>query len=344
MKDKTVNTHKNSYSGRKRLNFLFISFLAVPFFMAALLSVLSFLGERHWLFDLTAHGRLQYFLFFLLAFGVCIALRKKTGVAISLAFLVAHGMTILPFYWPMAEEKALGDQPSIKILQANLWGRAGRLPCQNLLIQTQEKQPDVLTLEELSPACHQVLIEAGIEQKYPYAQHIEATRISLYSRIPLNASRIQFVHAGNGSSIIAELNLGKRPILLLMAHTTRPINAASDQNQKQHFKEMADIIQHQRLPVIVVGDLNTTPWSVVYRHFMTKTSLVDTQKGRGLQLSWPATYHVPPIHLLPCLFGIDHALVSHDFYVKQRELGQRIGSDHLPLFIELTLDAEAGKG
>ncbi len=342
-KKRIEKIEKTEKSKKQRLYKAFWDVFCCFSFLAILLTLLSFFGEKHWILDLTTHGRLQYFTFFMMAFTLFALKWSRGWVFVSLVFLLLNGMSVVPFYWPVGVEslsEATNKGASLKLIQANLWGRAGGVSCQNLIPYIDEMSPDVLTVEEFSPACHQVFIDEGIEKKYPYARHVIPTRISLYSRIPLDASRIQYVYAGNGSSIIAELTIGSQPVTLIMAHATRPMDAVSNESQKQHFYEMSKIIQDENQPVFVVGDLNTTPWSSVYRKFITETGLRDSQQGFGIQPSWPATYHIPPIHLLPPLFGIDHVLVSSEFRVKQRKLGPRIGSDHLPVFVELALKSK----
>ena len=84
-------------------------------------------------------------------------------------------------------------------------------------------------------------------------------------------------------------------------------------------------------PVIVIGDLNATPWSEGFRLLAGPADLANSQEGFGYAASWPA--RLPPFGRIP----IDHALHSRDLTVTDRELGPgTAASDHRPLRVTLT--------
>ena len=79
-------------------------------------------------------------------------------------------------------------------------------------------------------------------------------------------------------------------------------------------------------PVLVVGDLNATPWSSGFRALERRGSLVDSLRGRGLQPSWPEGFG-------PLMIPIDHALHTTDLAVADRRTGPASGSAHRPLVV-----------
>ena len=81
-------------------------------------------------------------------------------------------------------------------------------------------------------------------------------------------------------------------------------------------------------PVIVAGDLNTTPWSHGFQRLIRPRGLRDSAVGHGVQTTWNARRWVPRI-------PIDHVVVSPEVRVVARRVGPDVGSDHLP--IEATL-------
>ena len=82
---------------------------------------------------------------------------------------------------------------------------------------------------------------------------------------------------------------------------------------------------------MVLGDLNTTPWSARYRALLDDAGLEDTRVGYGLQTSWPS--FLPAVLRIP----IDHVLVTPDLAAAEREVGPEVGSDHLPVWVELAV-------
>jgi endonuclease/exonuclease/phosphatase (EEP) superfamily protein YafD len=78
---------------------------------------------------------------------------------------------------------------------------------------------------------------------------------------------------------------------------------------------------------IVIGDMNTTDGSPLFSDFVLATGLRDSRLGFGRQPSWPT--------FSPYRIALEHAFVSDDLAVVARRLGPSIGSDHLPLIIDL---------
>ena len=97
----------------------------------------------------------------------------------------------------------------------------------------------------------------------------------------------------------------------------------------------ADCLRDLPGPKICVGDLNITPWSPYYRSFVERTKLVNARNGFGLLPSWP-TFLFFKCLMLP----LDHCLVSDDIRVADARTGEPIGSDHLPLIVEIELEVE----
>ena len=82
---------------------------------------------------------------------------------------------------------------------------------------------------------------------------------------------------------------------------------------------------------VVAGDLNATPWSHPFRRLLADGRLHNSQRGYGLELTFPA-------HATPLLqVSIDHVLYSDGFRVVDRRLGPALGSDHFPVVVDLAL-------
>jgi endonuclease/exonuclease/phosphatase (EEP) superfamily protein YafD len=79
---------------------------------------------------------------------------------------------------------------------------------------------------------------------------------------------------------------------------------------------------------LLVGDLNATPWSAPFRALLRGTGMRDARRGRGVHPTWPAGDALLRI-------PIDHVLVSPDVRVDAVRVGAPIGSDHLPLTVDL---------
>ena len=95
--------------------------------------------------------------------------------------------------------------------------------------------------------------------------------------------------------------------------------------------ELATLVGHQRHPVMLLGDLNASPWSYPFRRLLRDTGLLNSMRGWGVQPTWPAP-------LGPLGIPIDHVLHSEEIRITRRSTGPWIGSDHLPLIIEFAIE------
>ena len=81
-------------------------------------------------------------------------------------------------------------------------------------------------------------------------------------------------------------------------------------------------------PLVVVGDFNNTPWSASFHAFLAVSGLHDSAQGRGPLLTWPTG---APLMRIP----IDQCFYSDCVQILSKRLGTDIGSDHLPLIIDV---------
>jgi endonuclease/exonuclease/phosphatase (EEP) superfamily protein YafD len=79
-----------------------------------------------------------------------------------------------------------------------------------------------------------------------------------------------------------------------------------------------------------MGDLNATPWSRPFVHLVESSGLCDTRAGFGVQASFPAASWLLRI-------PIDHVLASCGIGVQSRRIGRDVGSDHLPVIVDLVV-------
>ena len=95
-------------------------------------------------------------------------------------------------------------------------------------------------------------------------------------------------------------------------------------------------VRDQNELALVVGDLNTTPWSPYFKDLLKLGALRNSMKGWGVQTTWPATSY-------PLRIPIDHALHSPGLVILNREIGPDVGSDHLPVILDVHVsDRERG--
>lgn len=115
-------------------------------------------------------------------------------------------------------------------------------------------------------------------------------------------------------------------------HPRTPRGGARFAQRNRQLDHAASLASASPLPVLIMGDLNCTPFSPWFSRLLKRGRLLDSGEGFGLPPTWSSG-----IWRLP----IDHLLISRhwrtlDRYVHPGDLG----SDHRPLIGQLTLVPE----
>lgn len=309
------------------------------FILSGVCTLAGFLGHYGLLFDLTSHFRIPYawiqgaaLLWF--AFS-----RQWIPVMLTAAILTINLTQLLPYYWPTpldATAQATGllehNTKRIKVLNLNV--NAYLRNDESVARVIRHYQPDVVTIIELTPRLYQRI--TPVLKQYPY-QHYQLQEgpfgIGMFSRYPLEQKTV--VRYRETPSLIARMLLNGEPVTLIATHPPPPLSPQMYQWRNDQLKWLARMRSRFENHIILVGDLNLTPWTRIFRDFSVALDLKDTQQGMGLQPSWPAV----GIPVIP----IDHCLVSKNIQVLQRQLGPQIGSDHYPVFVELAIPLTAGQ-
>jgi len=172
-------------------------------------------------------------------------------------------------------------------------------------------------------------------QSYPY--HVENLNIGssgtgtvLMSRFPILSHKVtKYTEFGN-MLIAATLEIADKKVAFYGVHFPKPTNRHEFSTRSMQIMSLAQQVSQQLFPVIIAGDFNSTPYSPVFTKFIERSGLRDSRAGFGMQPSWPTFF--PPL-----LIPIDHILVDPSIEVLKRATGSYIGSDHYPVFAELSI-------
>ena len=103
----------------------------------------------------------------------------------------------------------------------------------------------------------------------------------------------------------------------------------------QQLAIIADALRRLDEPVLLLGDLNVSPWSYHFKRLLRQSGLRDGTLGKGFQPTWPTS-------LLPLLIPIDHCLYSLGIHVVYRIVGKDVGSDHYPVVVDFVFAGSEG--
>ena len=291
------------------------------------LTLIGFFSRRSYLFDICGHFRMQYLI---LATGFALAslwINEWLLALISLAIASVNIIVLLPIYIrPVGWKRG---QPEIRLLLANVLRKNQSYDLVLNLIRVY--RPDVIVLIEPDQPWLDAMLP--VNELFPYhhaAAQDDNYGLALLSRYPLENRAVHNITGKGVPTLSAEIRLDGQSVRILVTHPPPPKNYVNLSWRDSQMEGLAELAKNQDMPVILCGDFNITPWSRPFRRMEREGKLVDSTRGFGFQPTWPVDR---PWLRVP----IDHCLVSPNIQVVQRKVGPRIGSDHLPLIVDIRL-------
>ncbi|HEX4949144.1 MAG TPA: endonuclease/exonuclease/phosphatase family protein [Blastocatellia bacterium] len=293
-------------------------------------SVLGYFGRwQQWL-ELANHFRLQYLLGALLLLLLLLIGKRWRWSIVAAAFVTLNAVHILPWYFASSTTAAVAGQ-RLKLLQSNV--KYSNREYDRLFSYVQEEAPDIVTLSEIDQAWADAL--TMLKATYPYAQvepSATGSGLALFSKIKLESTARENLGLIWRPGIHATFNLAGRLVHLVTIHPPTPTEPPNYVARNAQFAAVVQRMNELPAPKILIGDFNDTVWSSYHAEMLRQTGLVNVRKGYGLLPSWPAWLGIAPL-----MIPIDHCLVSPDVEVLSVRSGKNIGSDHLPLVVELAV-------
>jgi endonuclease/exonuclease/phosphatase (EEP) superfamily protein YafD len=302
--------------------------VAIPALLLAALSLAGFLGAWVWWLDLVANLRVQFALV-LGVFGLVLVLARwrRTGWVV-LAVAVANAALVLPLFLGGPAPVPDGS-PTLRVVSYNVLSDNERFA--ETVDFLRSTGADVVFLHEVSRPWEEAILEAGL----PYI--VDAVRGGdlIFGTLVLTQPGAEVTGFGftrdQPRAVEVRMLHGGRPVALLSSHPLAPTTETRSLYRDAQIRFAAEWAAGRDVPAIVAGDLNATQWSHAFARFASIGGLRDSSRGFGPQPSFPTS--LPRLLRLP----IDHLLHSEEWVVVDRRLGPDLGSDHLPLVVDLVL-------
>jgi endonuclease/exonuclease/phosphatase (EEP) superfamily protein YafD len=294
-------------------------------------SIAGFIGHIHRYIELASHFKLQYLMVAVACLLICVALQAWWSALYATFTVLINLVVVLPWYIPPAKVPLTKLQSSVKILFANVES-TNKNPS-DLIGLVIEEDPDMLIIQEATQRwVNQLKV---LEERLPYGKALPRSGglgLALYSRLPVE--RVDVIALGRERipGLVAQLHRGPRVLSVVTVHPRPPLQSHYFQQRNEQLRDAAAIVQALPAPKILVGDFNTSPWSPYYSHLIRLTRLYNARKGFGLLPTWP-TFMPSRFLMIP----IDHCLVSPDISVIGMRAGRNIGSDHLPIIVDMRI-------
>jgi len=296
-------------------------------------TVLGFLGRFSWLLDLFSHFRVQY-MFGLLVLGVVLFIGRRRRTATAFVVLACVNLApVLPLYFGKSKmpDKA---GPTLRAMLLNVNTRLGDANRVRAVVSAAD--PDILVLEEISSAWMSDL--TWLTNSYPHSlsqPREDNFGIGLYSKLPLADAEVVYIGGAEVPSILATVSTSQRDLRVIATHPLPPCGRDYSRWRNEQLERLPDYVR-SHLPVLLLGDLNVTPWNYYFRRLLASTGLRDSAKGRGVQATWP---NFNPLLRIP----IDHCLHSEDIGILDRRVGEDVSSDHFPVIVEFVIGEDQTK-
>jgi endonuclease/exonuclease/phosphatase (EEP) superfamily protein YafD len=302
--------------------------------LLTLASLSVFLAEHWWVAELFSHLRLYYAIALLACVTVLLWLRPRIA-ALCLLPMLFNLVPLVPLYLPAS---AVTTGQKWTLIHYNLDRSAVNHDTAFAYLRAQNAQ--ILLLQEVTPALQQRFVSELPAYDVAAAQPMDNTQGSallVHRAAPIELQESAIIALPEYSTrplLSATLTLGEQQLRLLSMQATRPQNAATSAFQGIELDAFATWSRAQHADgtaLLLVGDINTTPWSARFQHLLKRGQLRDSAAGYGLQGNWPASF--PPLLRLP----IDHCLVNAQIAVVARSSGPALGGDHTPLLLTFVI-------
>lgn len=289
--------------------------------MLLLFSIAGYFGQYSSILDLFSHFKFYYLLLSVIVFLVILPLGSKGWIITGIVVISLNLYELYPSFIRVHPSRPYSR--TIKILHANVSSHNQYFD--QLLELIERENPDIISLQEINIDRWKTM---DLLRDYPYSSTAIRKRkfgIALFSKIKLMDFAPKEWEEGKVPVILGKLKSQNNTVEILATHLSRP---------KYFKKRNQQLLTISRLmektnSMIIVGDLNISRWSPIYKKFIGKLRLKNSADGFGLLATWPSFFPILPI---------DHFLVSKNIHVINIKTGGRIGSDHIPLIVELGLE------
>lgn len=294
--------------------------------IGSICSLGALLSSQHWVFDLISPFRIQYI--GLIAIVLSIALyRQRYKIALILALCMSVHIYDVYRSQSLTEINGRVLTAALSVMSSNLY--AANNDYENHVDFLKSTDPDIIVFQEYTTAWDAALSDSlGV---YPYRLIVPMDTpfgIAVYSKLPLLDEKVVYLLSNVRPSIEANVSVAGKLIKIFGTHAPPPMSNVLYTERNQHFQKISEIALEQTDAMIVMGDLNVSPWSDHFRYFLESGELSDGRRGFGVLPTWPTWF-------LPLQIPIDHIVVNSSVSVTAFSSSSDLNSDHRTIWANL---------
>ena len=282
--------------------------------------------------DIFSHFKFQYILiniFFLFLF-VYLSFQNRKFLICSFVSLILICFNFADVTVYLGKSGVVKSDNAIKLALFNVLTKNNKYNQLKLMIN--EQNPDIIILQEVDDVWLENIRE--LKKDYPYFleyPRLDNFGIALYSKFPIINSKIETWTDYEVPVITAEIKSNGNILKIYGVHTLPPTGNEYFRVRNEMLSKINEIFSDSKHPLIIAGDLNTSVYSISYKKYIKSSNLKDAQiLAKTLKGTWNAK-HFPFMRI-----SLEHVLVSPEIKVQSFDIGKNFGSDHLPVFVDLS--------
>ncbi|MBA2499581.1 MAG: endonuclease/exonuclease/phosphatase family protein [Chitinophagaceae bacterium] len=307
--------------------------------------VLPFVKSDYWVFKILEYPRYQKFILCAILFvGLLLTNDYTDNFSVITLALLGLCMLYLTYkiwpYTPLSKKEMQylknGDiSNQLKLFTANVFQE--NKAYDKLISQVKKENPDIILLVETDKNWEKAM-DIFIKD-YPHCLKEPKDNtygMLFYSRFPIVDGRFEFLVDKEVPSLLVKLQLPSGQHVRLWGLHPKPPVPQEDIRSTAKDKELMKValkVKDEKLPAIVLGDLNDVAWSHVTKLFRKTSGLLDPRRGRGFYSTFSANHWY-------MRFPLDYVFCSSDFGLVDMKRLKYNGSDHFPMFMHLQFHAE----
>ena len=295
-----------------------------------------------------------YFAPLMVLLPLALLLRDRATFLRLLPFAVISLLWYGPYWLPKAAS-AIEDAATVRVATFNILPLERALDVEIDWLRGSEA--DIILMQEVTPSASETL-RAALNDLYPHNDAaLQGTTQLTLSRFPIQQA--EEVNIGDWWIRRLVLDMRGREVALYNVHLAMPTNATpqslEDYNEQgllplllsydetrrnAQIHRLLALVQAEDLPYIVAGDFNTSDHSIIYGEMAVVMHDAFRAAGTGLGATYPAATGEEGLpDFIPPLIRLDYVWHSAHFGAVEAVTGPEMGSDHVPLWVQLAFSA-----
>ena len=237
---------------------------------------------------------------------------------------------------------------TFKVVSFNVQGSNAELKrATDWLLQT---APELIVLQETAEGYDERL--APLYEVYAHEDHIEGS-VRIFSRFPILAREILVIGEARERAVLRLLlNADGAQLAVYAAHLSPPLKARGGEDlyidigpeallrydesrRNAQIHNLLELLEGETSAYIVAGDFNMSDASLIYDKIAARMQDAWRSAGNGAGRTWPVAEAIDLPRVIQPFLRIDYIWHSGGLRATAALVGEAIGSDHLPVSVEL---------